>query len=55
MNINTASKTQLQDRIIELSKEYEKFKAKFIAAYKKMSEIAQEYDKIDKLIKEKEK
>lgn len=55
MNINTASKTQLENRLNELAKEYEKYKAKLMASYKKMDEIAQEYEKIDKVVKEKEK
>lgn len=54
MNIKTATIIQLQDRLVELEKEYEKHKTKLKSAYKKMSELAVEYDEINKVIKEKQ-
>lgn len=54
MNIKTSSIKQLQDRLIELEKEYEKNKTKLKASYKKMNELAIEYEEINKIITEKQ-
>lgn len=53
MNIKTASKIQLQERIVELSKEYEKNKNKLITLLKKLDELSQEYEEINEILKTK--
>jgi prefoldin subunit 5 len=53
MNIKTASIPQLKERQDELSKEYEKNKAKLIALYQKMDKLSEEYNEINEIIKTK--
>lgn len=54
MNIKTATVAQLQERLVEVSKEYEKYKTKLISSYKKMDELAIEYQNINKILEEKQ-
>lgn len=42
---------QLQDKIEELTKEFEKNKNKLVLAYKKMDELSIEYEKVNNELK----
>lgn len=50
MNIKTATISQLQERLTEVAKEYEKYKNKLTSAYKKMDELAKEYEEINNIL-----